>query len=207
MNPALLPPVALLAMNAPTPLPPGAAEALARGEVVLASAPPRLPASVRLDAWVDVPADAVRTWTALVDHAARDRASRTIVGAELYRTDDFPDGSTRRCVRWEGSRFGLGFVYHHCYLADAGHTRLAHTLDPDRPSDLRLADGVFELSTPAPGRTRVHYAAETVLSEAMPEFLVGWVSGTNAREFLSDVRARASTLPVGEGAAVRSAGP
>ena len=193
MNPALVPAVALLALSEPASLPPGAAEALARGEVVVASAPQRLKGSVRFDAWVDVPAEISRTWSALVDYDARDRGSRTIIGADVYRVDDYPNGSTRRCVRWEGSRFGLGFVYHHCYLADPQRTRLIHTLDPDRASDLRLADGVFELSTPgAPNVTRVHYAAETALAESMPDFLVAWVSGTNAREFLADVRVRAA---------------
>lgn len=193
MNPTVLPAVALLALSEPASLPPGATEALARGEVVVASAPQRLKGSVRFDAWVDVPAENAGTWLALVDLAARDRASRTIIGADIYREENFPDGSTRRCVRWEGSRFGLGFVYHHCYLADPQRTRLIHTLDPDRVSDLRLADGVFELSTPnAPDVTRVHYAAETALADSMPDFLVAWVSGTNAREFLADVRARAA---------------
>jgi hypothetical protein len=193
VNPALWPPIALLALSQPTPLPPGAAEALARGEVVVHALPAREPGRVRFDAWVEVPADAAATWTALVDLAARDRASRSIVAADVYHAETLADGGSRRCVRWEASRLGVGIVYHHCFVANREHTRLAHTLDVDRSNDLQVADGLFELSAAgAPGRTRVRYTAETALAEGMPDFLVSWISGGNARDVLADLSVRAS---------------
>lgn len=170
--------------------------ALARGEVVVVQEPPRAPASVRIQAWVDVDATPSATWTALVDHAAKERASRTLTGYEVYAHAASPGGGSRTCIRWRGSRLGVSFVFHHCYDADAAGTRLSHALDPERPSDLVRADGVFVL-TPGlrPGSTRVHYEAETALASMVPDFLASWLGGASAREFLEDLRSRAEGTP------------
>jgi hypothetical protein len=170
--------------------------ALARGEVVVVQDSPRTPGAVRFHAWVDVDATVAATWRALVDHAAKERASRTLTGYDLYRHEPLPGGGSRTCIRWEGSRLGVDFAFHHCYDADAAGTRLSHALDPQRENDLVRADGIF-LLTPGTtaARTRIHYEAETALPPAVPGFLASWLGGTSAREFLEDLRLRAMGVP------------
>jgi hypothetical protein len=176
--------------------PPDTLDALARGEVVVVPDTPRTAGAVRFHAWVDVDATPAATWTALVDHAAKERASRTLTGYTLYHHEPLAGGGSRTCIRWQGSRLGLDFAFHHCYDADAAGTRLSHALDEGRANDLVRADGVF-LLTPGPrsATTRIHYEAETALPPAVPGFLTSWLGGTSAREFLEDLRLRAGGAP------------
>jgi hypothetical protein len=156
----------------------------------------RHPGATRFHAWVDVEADRATTWAALVDYAAKERASTTLTGFEVYRHAPRPEGGGTTCIRWEGSRLSLAFAFHHCYEADAAGTRLSHALDPVRENDLTRADGVFLLVPgPRPGTTRVHYEAETALPSAVPDLLAAWLGGRSAREFLEDLRARAGATP------------
>lgn len=178
------------------PPPAEALPALARGEVVVVQDTPRTPDAVRIQAWVDVDAPPSVTWRALVDHAAKERASRTLTGYELYLHTPSPGGGSRTCIRWRGSRLGVSFVFHHCYDADAAGTRLSHALDPDRPNDLVRADGTFVLTSGAhAGSTRIHYDAETALPAMVPAVLANWLGGASAREFLEDLRSRAEGAP------------
>lgn len=176
--------------------PADALPSLARGEVVVLQDTPRTEGGVRFHAWVDVAAPPAATWRALVDHAAKERGSRTLTGYDLYRQEPLPGGGSRTCIRWAGSRLGVDFAFHHCYDADAAGTRLSHALDGQRDNDLVRADGVF-LLTPGPTAesTRIHYEAETALPPAVPGFLASWLGGTSAREFLEDLRLRAGDAP------------
>ena len=183
-----------LAWAAPPPA--EALSALARGEVAVVQDTPRTPDAVRIQAWVDVKASHAATWVALVDHAAKERASRTLTGYEIYLHAPLPGGGSRTCIRWQGSRLGASFAFHHCYDADVAGTRLSHALDADRPNDLVRADGTF-LLTPGPyaGTTRVHYEAETALPPMVPDLLTSWLGGSSAREFLENLRTRAENTP------------
>lgn len=169
---------------------------LARGEVAVVQDTPRTPDAVRIQAWVDVKASHTATWVALVDHAAKERSSRTLTGYEIYLQAPLPGGGSRTCIRWHGSRLGASFAFHHCYDADVAGTRLSHALDAARSNDLVRADGIF-LLTPGPlaGTTRVHYEAETALPAMVPELLASWLGGASAREFLEDLRTRAEGTP------------
>jgi len=178
--------LALLALSAPAlALTPAEEAALARGEVVLHELPATRAGAVRLEAWVDVAADATATWTALTDYAARERSSDVLTGFQVYV--DTPD---RTCIRWTGSRFGVDLVFHNCYGRNAERTRLTHDLDPSRASDLAFAAGVYDLATTARG-TRLHYVSETDFGRPMPGFIKSWLGNSGAEEYLLDTKRRA----------------
>ncbi len=177
--------LAVLTSRSAFALTPDEESALSRGEVVLHALPPTRPRGVRIEAWVDVAADATATWRALTDYKAREASSDVLTGYTVY-----VDEPSRTCIAWTGSRFGVDLAFNNCYGMDAARTRLTHDLDPSRPSDLAYASGVYTLRA-GPRGTRLSYVSETDFGRPLPGFITSWLGESGARDYLLDTKRRA----------------